>query len=410
MNKYGIRSMTTAIVFYLLLAMGACSNNNENTSLSQERESTNNDWGVKADLWVDSVMRTMTLEEMIGQLFMPASYASSDYFSVRRLVKYVADNHVGGIVFLKGDVESQRKLSDTLRSISDIPMFIAIDAEWGLGMRLKDAPTYPMNGRLGISDDDQLMYEYGYEVARQSREIGINMILGPVLDVVDKSVRNAIGARSFGENPHKVAQMAVAYARGVEDGNVISVGKHFPGHGSAIGDSHHILPKVYRSKNDLDSIDFLPFKVYSDAGLSAIMVGHLYVPSIDNIERSSSTSPVVMTDYLKNTIGFKGLIITDAINMRGATGNNNISLQALIAGADIVLAPENTSQEIHNIIEAVRKGDLSVESIKKKCKKILMYKYRFAYLTASIKDDTSDSIGIKKQEEMLQRLNKFVSK
>ena len=409
MNKFSIRFMTTAIVLYLLLSVGACSEKNKSQSSTQEPKSISNDWIENATAWTDSVMQMMTLEEMVGQLFMPASYASSDYFTIKQLVKYVADNHVGGIVFLKGDIESQKMLSDTLRSFSEIPMFIAIDAEWGLGMRLKDAPVYPMNGRLGRLNDEQLMYEYGHEVARQSREVGINMILSPVLDVVDKSVKNAIGNRSFGDDPRKVAELAVAYARGMEDGNVMSVGKHFPGHGSAMGDSHHVLPKVYRDKFNLDSIDFFPFRAYSDAGLSAIMVGHLYVPSIDKIERSSAISPVVTTDYLKNTIGFEGLVLTDAINMKGATGSTRLGLQALIAGADIVLAPENTSQEIRDVIDAVLKGELSIDSVKNKCRRILMYKYRFAYRTANTSENASDSLRMIKQKELLNKLRDFVT-
>ena len=157
MSKYSIRILSTAIVFFLLLTVGACSYKNKGNDLcqssTQEVEPIKNDWIKNATTWTDSVMQMMTLEEMVGQLFMPASYASSDYFTIKQLVKYVADNHVGGIVFLKGDIESQKMLSDTLRSFSEIPMFIAIDAEWGLGMRLKDAPDYPMNGRLGRLND-----------------------------------------------------------------------------------------------------------------------------------------------------------------------------------------------------------------------------------------------------------------
>lgn len=334
------------------------------------------DWTESAYNWADSVMRTMSLEEMIGQLFMPASYASADYFTIRRLVRYVADNHIGGVVFLQGDTLSQRLLTDTLNSISRVPLFFAIDAEWGLGMRLKDAPVYPMNGHLGEIDDQQ-MYEYGYEVARQSRLLGINMILGPVLDVLDKSGRGTIGNRSFGDNQHRVASLAVAYARGVEDGNVLSVGKHFPGHGSADGDSHHVLPVVNRDKALLDSVDLYPFKVYSSAGLSAIMVGHLYVPAIDKVERSSVVSPVVTTQYLKEHVGFEGLVLTDAINMKGAMGSKKIGLEALLAGADIILTPEDTNHEISIVIDAVLRGEVSPEIIKSKCRRVLFYKYRF---------------------------------
>lgn len=361
-----------------LLSPGGCVKTEKSSEVCSEVQKS--DWTKIANHWADSVIKSMSLEEMVGQLFMPASYASADYYTIRRLKRYVTDNHVGGVVFLQGDTLSQRILSDTLQSISRVPMFMAIDAEWGLGMRLKDAPIYPMNGLLGKADDQQ-MYGYGYEVARQSRLLGINMILGPVLDVLDKSGRGAIGNRSFGDDPHRVASLAIAYARGVEDGNVLSVGKHFPGHGSAEGDSHDILPVVDKDKALLDSIDLYPFKAYSSAGLSAIMVGHLYVPAIDEVERSSIISPVVTTEYLKEHVGFNGLVLTDAINMKGAKGSKRLGLEALMAGADIILTPEDTSHEIEIVITAILNGEISPEIIKEKCRRVLFYKYRFVIKT-----------------------------
>ena len=378
---------------FLSAVFVCCGRADERQVRDSDEVATVSDWTESANQWADSVMKRMSLEEMVGQLFMPASYAATDYWTIRQLVRYVADSNVGGVLFLQGDTLSQRVLSDTLRKISQVPLFVAMDAEWGLGMRLKDAPTYPMNGRLGKTSDDQLMYEYGYEVARQSRLLGINVILGPVLDVVGYRGAGSIGSRSFGSDPQKVAHLAVAYARGLEDGRVMSVGKHFPGHGSAVGDSHDMLPTVERSVAYLDSVDFRPFREYVAAGLSSIMVGHLYVPSIDEVHRSSAISPVVTTEYLKQRIGFDGLIMTDAINMKGATGSDRLSLEALKAGADIVIAPENTSKDIAIVVGSVLNGEVSVEFLREKCRRVLLYKYRFALpKTTDASQQITDSI------------------
>lgn len=370
----------------------------------QSKAEHNNDWTHNAEAWADSVLRTLTLEERVGQLFMPASYASVDYFTIRRLMGYVADHSVGGVVFLQGDVASQKILSDSIQRLSSVPMFIAMDAEWGLGMRLKDAPVYPLNGKLGHNADDQLMYEYGYELARQAKTVGVNMILGPVLDVLDASERDAIGLRSFGSDPARVAQLGVAYAKGVEDGNVMSVGKHFPGHGAAQGDSHSLLPVVDHSLSCMDSVDLLPFREYAKAGLSAVMVGHIFAPAIDDVKRSAALSPVVTTDCLKHRIGFGGLVITDALNMKGAEGGERLGLKALLAGADLVLAPENTSVEIRTVIESVLSGETSEELISSKCRRVLLYKYRFIVSSSIYETVVSDSISGKSEETLRRSL------
>lgn len=365
----------------------------------------------EADLWVDSVMKSMTLEERVGQLFMPASYASNDYFTIRRLRKYVADRRIGGVLFLKGDIAAQIALSDTLQALSDVPLFVAIDAEWGLGMRLEDAPVFPLNGRLGQIADDSLMYDYGVEMARESKIVGVNMIMGPVLDVIDNNVKGVIGYRSFGSDPHNVARLAVSYARGLEDGGVMSVGKHFPGHGKAEGDSHDMLPMVISSSSDLDSIDLYPFQRFVDAGLSGIMVGHLYVPAMDSVRRSSALSPVVTTTYLKEKMGFRGLVITDALNMKGANGSESVCLESLLAGSDIVLAPEDTDKEIMSVLEAVRSGEIDLRLIEEKCRKVLYFKYLFIVKQDLFKVTHNAASEINAgaenvRNEMIDRINK----
>ena len=318
----------------------------------------------------DSVLTSLTLDQKVGQCFMPAIYASDDSLTMKRFRGYMSDLHVGGVVLLKGDLTSAAVMSAAGAS-AEVPLMMAIDAEWGLGMRLTDAPDFPRNGKLGPGADESLLFDYGVEVARECRRIGINMVLGPVVDVTENP-NGVIGSRSFGSDPRRVADLGVAYARGLESGRVISVAKHFPGHGSPRGDSHKSLPVIRRSLHQLDSIDLYPFRSYIDAGLSGVMVGHLAVPAIDPEGLPAAVSPVVIRGLLRNELGFSGLVLTDALNMGGVEGY--ASSAALVAGADIVVAPANTAQEIHNVVESVRRGEIGVEIINDRCRRILFYK------------------------------------
>lgn len=359
-----------------LICIGCRSHTSDKEATQERVELQSNDYINLVEAWIDSIQTTMSLEEQVGQLFMPSSFANNDVSTLHQLRQYIADNHVGGILFLKGDIISQAFLSDTLQSISRIPLFIGIDAEWGLNMRLNDAPRFPINYLLGETEDDQLMYDYGREVGREAQLLGINMVMGPVLDVLTNVDNRVIGKRAFSDNPRVVAEMAVAYARGMEDANVLSIGKHFPGHGATVKDSHKELPVVSYDIQHLDTVDFLPFKEYVKNNLSGVMVGHLYMPAIDSVKRSATLSPVVMTDFLKTKLGFDGLILTDAMNMGGVGDTENISVEAILAGADIIVSPKNTSKEINRVLEAVRNGELPHELIRSKCRKVLFYKYK----------------------------------
>ena len=318
----------------------------------------------------DSVLEGMTLGQRVGQCFMPSIYASDDSVTMRKLREYITDLHVGGVVLLRGDVNSAARMSAEGAS-ADIPLFMSIDAEWGLGMRLKDAPDFPRNGRINRDADEQLLFDYGREVARECRRIGINMVLGPVIDVVENP-GGVIGSRSFGNDPERVADLGVAYARGLESGRVISVAKHFPGHGSPREDSHRELPVIRRSLHQLDSVDLYPFKSYVDAGLTGIMVGHLAVPAVDPESLPAAVSPVVIGDLLKGELGFKGLVLTDALNMRGVARHEASS--AILAGADIVVAPAETAKEISGVMDKLRSGEMPVEVIDDRCRRILFHK------------------------------------
>lgn len=329
------------------------------------------DMTVEAWGWADSVMRTMTLEQRIGQTLMPAVYAADDSFSLGRLRGYVADMHIGGVVLLKGSREAATVVAIELKTLSGVEPFIAIDAEWGLGMRLTGTPEFPRNSSITPAATQNLLYEYGAEVARECRLTGINMVLGPVADVARRE--SPMWRRSFGEDATRVADLTVAYARGIEDGNVISVAKHFPGHGSPLSDSHIDKVSVGVGKERLDSVDLLPFKSYVDAGLSGIMAGHLAVPALDPSGIPASFSRPLLTGLLRGEMRFRGLILTDALNMGGADRHD--AAEALSAGADIVLAPADTYREFSAILNAVEAGRLPVSIVNDRCRRILFFKY-----------------------------------
>lgn len=333
-------------------------------------ETLNSDITERVKAMADSVLEGMTLEQRVGQCFMPSIHASDDSVTMRRLRQYVSDMHVGGVVLLKGDVNSAARMS-AVGAAADVPLFMSIDAEWGLGMRLKDAPDFPRNGKINMDADEDLLYDYGREVARECRRIGINMVLGPVIDVVENP-RGVIGSRSFGNDPERVGDLGVAYARGLESGRVVSVAKHFPGHGSPKEDSHRELPVIHRSLHQLDSVDLYPFKSYVDAGLTGVMVGHLAVPAIDPQSRPAAVSEVVIDDLLRGELGFKGLVLTDALNMKGVDTYDASS--AILAGADIVVSPANTAKEITSVIDKIRKGEMPIEVINDRCRRILFHK------------------------------------
>lgn len=357
----------------------------------------------EAQAWADSVSAGMTLRQKVSQMFMPALYASDDYWTLRQVREY-ADSSIGGVVLLKGDVRGATAIADTLSGATGVGAFVAIDAEWGLAMRLADAPQFPDNQSISPGVDDQLMYDYGRELARECRLLGINMVLGPVVDV---SVPGGfMRRRSYGDDPRRVADLALAYARGLEDGDVVSVAKHFPGHGSVSADSHKGKGVIERSLNEMDSIDLYPFRKWIEQRLSGIMVGHLAVPSIDSEMRPAAMSRTVITDLLRDDLGFSGLVLTDAINMKGAEGLG--SAEAIKAGADIIVAPTSTRREIEDVVVAVGSGEIAEETIDAHVRRILFYKYllgldRRARRRASV---DAGSLGSAQADTIARRLRR----
>lgn len=380
-------SLERNVAVLIILLMAGCSGkksvpNSVDDSCLAYNESvvvTVSDITEDALAWADSVMAGMTLEEMVGQLFLPAVYSDDSHQALKSIVAYASDSHVGGVVLLKGTVEAAKTIADTLGRLSKAPPFIAIDAEWGLAMRLKDTPEFPKNGNISPKAEETLLFDYGREVAFECREAGINMVLGPVLDVLPEGNKGEVGAvignRSFGSDPKRVASLGAAYARGLESGRILSVAKHFPGHGSADGDSHKQLPKVSKDRNTLFNTDLLPFKTYVDAGLGAIMTGHLVVEALDSSGKPASVSEKMMQGLLRGEWRFGGLIVTDAMNMRGANGWTGAD--AVVAGADLVLAPESTRRETKLLADAVLKGHFPLNALNDRVRRVLFFKYLF---------------------------------
>ena len=363
------------MTFCLLLCLFSCSKKEEYHSREEVivEKILPEDITLKTETIVDSLITSMTLEEMVGQCLMPSIDSKSDSTNLAFLNESMIDYHIGGIVLLKGTAEGVENIRNISKE-SNIPLFISIDAEWGLGMRLKDGAIYPKNGKIGSETDESYLYDYGRNVAKDARDIGINMILGPVLDI-SAQASGPYGLRSYGDDAEKVSSFGIAYAKGLESGGVISVAKHFPGHGMALSDSHVGVAKLKRDITLLDSVDLRPFKEYIDVGLSGIMAGHIQALALAPEGESASVSKDILTSLLREEMGFKGLILTDAFDMGGARGFT--AMDAVKAGADIILCPLDLSKEYHHLLNASKSGELPLEIINERVKRILFYKYLF---------------------------------
>ena len=322
--------------------------------------------------WVEARLAGMSLKEKIGQLFIHTVAPFDTQQNRKNIQNAVKEYKIGGLLFSGGEWVKQVALTNFAQELADIPLLMTFDGEWGLAMRLKGTPSFPRNRVLGCITDNDLLYEYGKEVARQCREIGVHVNFAPVADVDNNPLNPVINTRSFGGNPQNVAEKVVAYSRGLEDGGVLSVSKHFPGHGDTNVDSHKALPVLNFSRERLDSIELYPFRKMVEAGLSGVMVGHLEVPALS--KKPASLSPEII-GILQKEYGFKGLVFTDALEMKGVSNNLNVCARALIAGNDMLLAPRNLKRELDGVLAAVKSGELTEAQITEKCRKVLTFKY-----------------------------------
>lgn len=326
--------------------------------------------------WVDSVYNSLTPRDRVAQLIFPKFIPAFSDRSRDALKSYVEVNQVGGLLFAEGTLEEFVEMTNLAQSMAKVPLLMVFDGEWGLAMRVTDTPRFPRNMALGAVNDTALMYRYGREMARESRKMGVHVNFAPVLDVNTNPLNPVIGDRSFSSDPQMVSRLGVAYSRGLEDGNMQAVAKHFPGHGDTDSDSHKTLPTVNYTLEYLDSTHLVPFRDFINAGLSGVMTAHLTMPHLDPSLTPASLSNAITTGILKNRMGFEGLIYTDALGMRGAKieGQSN-AVMAIEAGADVLEASSSPIIDIDNILKAIDEGVLTWNTIENRCKRILKYKY-----------------------------------
>ena len=328
--------------------------------------------------WVEEKLNSLSLEEKIAQLMMVAAYSNKDQAHVNEIKHLVQKHKIGGLMFLQGGPVRQAKLTNYYQSLAETPLLIAIDAEWGLGMRLDSTFNYPWAITLGAIQEDTLIYQMGRQIGNELKAIGVHMNFAPVADINSNPNNPIINARSFGENKNNVAEKSLAYMHGLQNVNILACAKHFPGHGDTDSDSHKTLPQLKQDKAQLDSIEIYPFKQLINEGLASVMTAHLEIPSLEPREnRAVTLSDKVVQGLLKEELRFKGLAITDALNMKGVSNYykpGELELEALLAGNDILLFAEDVPKAIALIKRAVNQNKISEQEIDSRVRKVLMAK------------------------------------
>ena len=333
-----------------------------------------------ATQWADSITDQLTLKEKVAQLMVVRVPLNMTKKSQRKFEKLIKHNKVGGVCFFAGTAKQQLEQTKHFQGISRVPLMVCLDAEWGLGMRLKDCYSFPHQMLMGALDAqyDTLIYMMGQEIGIQCRNLGVNVNFAPVVDLNSNPDNPVIGVRSFGSNREKASRKGIMYFRGLQSQHVLATAKHFPGHGDTDVDSHLDLPVIYHSKAYIDTIDSYPFRRLTQNGIRGMMVAHLQVNALDDTPNMPSTlSPKIM-NYLKTDCGFDGVVFTDGMDMKGMTKNysgGTAELMSLCAGADIMLLPPDVEAAISKVVDSAEKSPAFAQVIDAKCRKVLREKY-----------------------------------
>ncbi len=327
--------------------------------------------------YADSVYNVLDQESRIAQLLFPKAIPNRGEVWTSTLTDWTERVGIGGLLFTEGTLEEYAEVTNFVQSHSRVPLLMTFDGEWGLSMRIGGTPRFPLNMTLGAIRNPGLLYRYGQEMARECKLVGVQVNFAPDVDVNSNPSNPVIGQRSFGEDPKRVGLLGVAYALGLEDGGVQAVAKHFPGHGDTDVDSHMALPQVGHSRARLDSVDLEPFRQYIEARCSGMMVGHISVPALDASGTPASLSHEISTELLRNEMGFRGLLYTDALEMGGAEAGKGVNraLAALKAGADVLLCSRDPRRDIRAISGALADGSLKDAVLADRVKRVLEYKY-----------------------------------
>ena len=346
--------------------------------------------------WVDSMYASMTLKERVGQLFMVQVMSNQDTMTKNKIVKLIRDYRIGGLIYSLGGPVRQAKLNNELQSLSKIPLLIGMDAEWGLSMRLDSTYAFPWNMTLGAIKDNNLIERVGKQIGEHCKRLGVHFNFAPVVDINTNPLNPIIGNRSFGEDRDNVTEKAAAFMKGMQNAGVLASAKHFPGHGDTDQDSHKTLPTISFNEKRIDSVELYPYKKLINEGLSSVMVAHLSVPSLEPSGYPSSLSKHIVTDILKEKLGFKGLIFTDALTMKGASDfkeKGDIDLAAFNAGNDVMLMSEDVAIGVSKIMDAYSNGTITEARLEYSVKKILQAKYKVGlnhYEPVGLSNLTSD--------------------
>lgn len=330
--------------------------------------------------WVDSVFNSLTPKERIGQMFLVRAHTNLGQNFIDSVGTVVKNEQLGGLVVFQGGPVRHVDMINNYQKDAKVPLLVTVDGEWGLGMRLPDSTlSFPYQMTLGALQDNSLLYDMGRDVAKDFLRMGIHFNFAPTVDVNNNPKNPVIGFRSFGDNKHNVVAKSKAYMDGMVDGGILASVKHFPGHGDTDVDSHYDLPVLNFSKERLDSLEIFPFKELIQAGAPSVMVGHMFIPSLDNTpNKPSSISKNVVTDLLRNELGFKGLTVTDAMNMKGVTKyfpDGEGDILAIEAGHDLLELSENSARAIDLVEKSIKSGRLNQADIDSRVKRILAAKY-----------------------------------
>ena len=363
-------------------------------------------------VWVDSIYSNMSLQEKVGQLFMVDIYSSDPKEKKDKVKDLIQNQYIGGIIFSKGGPKQQVQLNNEFQALSRTPLIMAMDAEWGLAMRLDSTFAYPWNMTLGAISDNKIIQKIGKRIGEHTKRIGMHINFAPVVDININPANPIIGNRSFGEDKYNVTEKSVAFMKGMQEAGIISNAKHFPGHGDTDADSHLSLPTINFTRERIDSIELFPYRHLIKEGLGSVMVAHLNIPALDARPNfPSSLSNKVVTDLLQGELGFNGLIFTDALSMKGVANYNEpgaIDLAAFIAGNDVLLISEDIPKAHGAIIKAYNEGIITEERLMRSVKKILFAKYKVGlhnYLpvdATNIVADLNDVVDDVLYEEAIQ--------
>jgi beta-N-acetylhexosaminidase len=333
--------------------------------------------------WVRATLSRLTLEEKIGQMIglrYQGRFLNRDSAALEELRQWVVDYHIGGFIQVRGGVYETARLTNSLQRMADVPLLIASDLERGLGNQIEGATLFPPVMSIGATRSEELAYAMGRITAVEARAVGIHMTYAPVVDVNNNPDNPIINVRSFGEDPKEVGRLASAFIRGCQDFGLIATAKHFPGHGDTDIDSHSVLPVITGNRERLDRIELYPFKKAIQSGVLAVMSAHLHVPALDpSPDLPATLSRPILTDLLRGRFGFRGLLVTDALEMGGITSlytPQEAAVLAVRAGVDMLLIPPDTQQVIRGLVLAVKRGEISGARINGAVRRVLEVKAR----------------------------------